>query len=86
MIIQDYNADGIPDIAFLSGGEGDAGVLVGKGNGTFRPVVFFGAGVSPLLIGAGTLASGGKPDLVLVSNEFLAAQPVSYSVLRNVSK
>jgi hypothetical protein len=61
MIIQDYNGDGIPDIAFLSGGEGDAGVLVGKGDGTFRPVVFFGAGVSPLLIGTGTLVAGGKP-------------------------
>jgi hypothetical protein len=81
MAILDFNGDGIPDIAFMSYGERDAGVLAGKGDGTFEPAVFFGANVFPIQIAAGTLQQGGQPGLVLVSEA-----PIFYTVLRNTSK
>ena len=84
MVIMDFNGDGIPDIAFMSFGENDAGVLAGKGDGTLAPAVFFGANIFPLQIAAGTLEQGGKPGLVLVNSEF--SDPVYYTVLVNTSK
>jgi len=80
------NGDGIPDIAFMSFGERDAGVMAGKGDGTFAPPEFFGANVFPLSIAGGTLAQGAKPGLVLVNDGFLGTPAIAYTVLRNTSK
>jgi len=63
-------------------------VLAGKGDGTFRRVAYFGVpgsngSLSPLFA-AGPLASGGKPDFLVISNSF-GSQPTA-TVLQNITK
>jgi FG-GAP-like repeat len=84
--IADFNGDGIPDIAVLSQGEYDVGVLAGNGDGTFAPAVFFGAGPYPYTMAVGTIAQGEKPGIVLVKAGFDDEPPAAYTVLRNTSK
>jgi hypothetical protein len=88
LVIQDFNGDGIPDKAVANEAQGDIGVFLGKGDGSFVPVTPFGApgannGVSPLLA-AGPLASGAKPDIVVVTSSF--GQPTAVIVLRNITQ
>jgi hypothetical protein len=54
----DVNRDGKLDV--LVGNDGYAGVLLGNGDGTFKPAVTYGSGAS---ITVGDVNSDGKPDL-----------------------
>jgi hypothetical protein len=59
MTLGDVNRDGELDV--LVGNNGYVGVLLGNGDGTFKPAVTYGSGAS---ITVGDVNSDGKPDLL----------------------
>jgi hypothetical protein len=74
--VADLNNDGKPDILVANCGPeacgpgspgGNVGVLIGKGNGTFKPVVNYLAANSPFDVIAADMNGDGKLD-ILVSN------------------
>ncbi len=77
-IATDLNGDGIPDLAVGIGsgftpGAGLVAVMLGNGDGTFQPAVFYGP---PLGRGAniavGDFNGDGKPDLAVVASQLEA--------------
>jgi hypothetical protein len=71
----DFNGDGIPDIAVagFGGSNGNSfpansiAVYLGKGDGTFKPPVYYPAGAYPIEVVAGRVRAGtGPEDLVVV--------------------
>jgi hypothetical protein len=74
--VADLNKDGKPDLLVANCGPlacgpgspgGNVGVLIGNGNGTFKPVVNYPAANSPFNVAAADLNNDGKLDIV-VSN------------------
>jgi uncharacterized membrane protein len=74
--VADLNQDGKPDILVANCGPeacgpgspgGNVGVLIGKGNGTFKPVINYPAENSPFNVVAADINGDGKLDIV-VSN------------------
>lgn len=45
-VVADFNGDGHPDIAVANSGSGNVSILLGNGDGTFRPAVNFDAGMA----------------------------------------
>jgi len=72
-IVADLNGDGIPDLAAT--GASGVGVMLGTGDGTFRPRVNFSAGAQSQDLAAGDFNSDGRMDLAvsLISPEFSLA-------------
>jgi len=74
IVTGDFNGDGIIDLAvadagtaFFSGGDpGGVSVLLGNGDGTFRPAVEYAAGASPGAIVTGDFNDDGRSDLAVV--------------------
>ena len=74
VVVGDFNEDGKPDLAIANsvdyGARGyTVGVLLGKGDGTFRAAVSFGKGIATSSIAEGDFNGDGHEDLV-VANEF----------------
>jgi hypothetical protein len=82
--VADLNGDGIPDLVTandsgLAGGS--VSVLLGNGDGSFRPAQKFTTGGLPLSVAVGDFHGDGRPDLV-VSNLTFTGQRDQLSLLR----
>ena len=62
--VGDVNGDGQPDLVTANDGSGDVRVLLGNGDGTFRPAGTFAAGSDPVSVAVADVNGDGKPDLV----------------------
>jgi hypothetical protein len=70
IVTADINRDGIPDLVtanYTSGNTGTAGVLLGNGDGTFKPVMNATAGLGPDGLAVGDFNGDGIPDLVVAN-------------------
>jgi hypothetical protein len=74
MAVADLNRDGKQDLVVVnyngypSEGDSSIGVLLGNGDGTFQPVVFYDAGTSGVTsVAIGDLNNDGKLDVVVAS-------------------
>jgi FG-GAP-like repeat len=66
MQLSDFNGDGKLDLAFCS--QSQIGVMLGNGDGTFRPANFYTAdttGLGQFTFAIGDINSDGKPDLLV---------------------
>jgi hypothetical protein len=73
VVMGDFNGDGNLDLAVSSnsagansagGSAGAVTVLLGRGDGTFRNSMVYGAGINPLTVAVGDVNGDGLPDLV----------------------
>jgi hypothetical protein len=63
--VEDFNLDGLLDVATASLGKAVASILLGKGSGSFEPPVGYGIASSPAQgLVAGDFNRDGRPDLV----------------------
>src|SRR5207245_6840851 len=60
--VGDFNHDGVQDLAVANAGSNTVSVLLGNGDGTFRPPLTFGAGSSPPSVAAGDFNGDGATD------------------------
>jgi hypothetical protein len=70
VVTADFNGDGIPDLAFADGAVSQIAVLLGNGDGTFKPPSPYttGTATDPIFIVEGDFNQDGIPDLAVVNN------------------
>jgi hypothetical protein len=76
VVMGDFNGDGNLDLAVSSNAVGPSGagsgsvtVLLGRGDGTFRNSMVYGAGINPLSLAVGDVNGDGQPDLLFADNQ-----------------
>jgi len=84
--VADVSGDGMPDLLIANcngvSGAGAVGVLLGIGDGTFRPVVTYDPGTAcSHSIAVADVNGDGKPDLEVASSAFRVGSDKSVSVL-----
>jgi hypothetical protein len=65
--VADLNGDKIPDLAVTNRPNGTVSILLGKGDGTFRPAQSFNANISPYYVAVGDFNGDGIPDLAVTN-------------------
>jgi hypothetical protein len=69
--VGDMNGDGVPDLAIANYGDNTVAVLLGNGDGTFRPVpglpVYLGSGAQPRSVAVGDFNRDGRLDVVVAN-------------------
>jgi hypothetical protein len=65
VVAADFNGDGKPDLAVTDFASDRVIILLGNGDGTFRPAGSFAAGRRPDAVVAGDFNGDGKPDLAV---------------------
>jgi hypothetical protein len=78
--IAELNGDGHPDL-IAANGSGSAGVLLGKGDGTFQPAITYPSGGVANAVTISDLNGDRKPDLVVVNDATLVSSVGSVAVL-----
>lgn len=64
--VADVNGDDMPDVVVTNFWTGTVGVLLGNGDGTFRPAVTYSpSGANPTAIAIADVSGDGQPDLVV---------------------
>jgi uncharacterized repeat protein (TIGR01451 family) len=63
----DFNGDGKLDVSYINAGTAGFRILLGKGDGTFPPVIDFDSGSGPLTFALADLNGDGKADAVLAN-------------------
>ena len=79
--IVDVNLDGKPDIVSSSTSAQALSVLLGNGNGTFKPAGNYSVGQNPNGLVTADLNGDAKPDVIVAQ----ATNPGSVSVLINIA-
>jgi FG-GAP-like repeat/FG-GAP repeat len=75
VVVGDFNGDGIPDLAVVNHGAEEVGVengvsvLLGNGDGTFRPHVDYGADYGPNTVITADFNNDGKLDLAVANGQ-----------------
>jgi RHS repeat-associated protein len=64
----DFNGDGKQDLAVADRGANNVAVLLGRGDGGFRPAVKYAAGTCPQGVAVGSLRGNGKLDIIVANN------------------
>jgi hypothetical protein len=67
VVVQDFNNDGVPDLAVADFLTQQVSILLGNGNGTFQNAVTYAVGASPSAIAIGDFNGDGIPDLAVTS-------------------
>ena len=70
IVAVDLNKDGVPDLAATEtdpSGQGNLVVLLGKGDGTFRPPAKFAAGVYAFYLATADFNGDGAPDIAITN-------------------
>jgi hypothetical protein len=84
--VADLDRDGTADLAVVnngSGGNGNVGVLLGNGDGSFQVPTTYTVGPSPRFLAAGDFNGDGFPDLAVPNSNY--GSPGSVSVLINAA-
>jgi hypothetical protein len=74
--VGDFNGDGKQDLAVVNEGSNTVTILLGNGDGTFRPAVNYATGTGPVAVAVGDLNGDGHLDLA-VANQNLASNSIS---------